>query len=32
MGKPTFSNEIVKEDVEVLEKGLATQSLLRGLH
>ena len=32
MGKPTFSNEIVKEDVQVLEKGIATQSLLRGLN
>ena len=27
MGKPPFSNEMVKEDVQVLGKGIAAQSL-----
>ena len=32
MGKPAFSNEIVKEDVQVLGEGVAAQCLLRGLN
>ena len=32
MGKPSFSNEIVKKDVQVLGKGVAAQGLLRGLN